>query len=154
VTALRRSMAVLAALLAVLAAPSAALACNGWTEPDMETQLMCIVCHERLDQSTSQFSTRVRHHLTRWCAQGWSGDRVRRTLVAEFGEEILAAPPTHGFGILAWVVPIAVLGAGAALAGGLALAWSRRRRGPPPGTPAALDPALEARIDSDLAGFE
>jgi hypothetical protein len=49
-----------------------------------------------------------------------------------------------------------VLVAGLAVAGGLALAWSRGRRGPPPAPepPAAADPAMDARIDADLARFE
>ncbi|MGN6377374.1 MAG: cytochrome c-type biogenesis protein CcmH [Gaiellales bacterium] len=152
---LRRWAAVLAVLAGALALPDAALACNGWTEPNMETQLICVVCHERLDQSTSQFSTRVRHYLIRWCREDWTADRVRNTLVAQFGEEILAAPPKSGFGLVAWTVPIAVLGGGAAVAGGLAVVWSRRRRaGPAAQAGGPVDPELDARIDSDLAGFE
>lgn len=153
--ALRLPLAMVAVLAATLALPDAALACKGWTEPNMETQLMCIVCHERLDQSNSAFSQQVRVHLVKWCAAGWTADRVRGTLVAEFGEQILAAPPKHGFWLLAWIVPIGVLGGGAVLAGGLALAWSRGRRGPPPAQSSGpLDAALDARIDADLAGFE
>lgn len=149
-----RLLAVLAVLLGGFALPDAALACNGWNEPSMETQLMCIVCHERLDQSNSPFATQVKQHLVQWCAAGWTADRVRNTLVAQFGEQILAAPPKHGFDLLAWVVPGAALALGAAVAGTLAWVWSRSRRGPPGGDAVALDPAMDARIDADLAGFE
>ena len=153
--AARRAAAVLAVLLGTLALPGTALACNGWTEPDMETQLMCIVCHERLDQSNSEFSNRVRQHLIGWCNQGWTSDRVKNTLVAQFGEQILAAPPTSGFGLVAWTAPIAVLGGGAALAAALAVVWSRRRRAGPAEQPAGLvDPEMDARIDADMARFE
>jgi cytochrome c-type biogenesis protein CcmH len=146
---------VLAVLVGLLALPSAAFACNGWTEPNMETQLMCIVCHERLDQSNSEFSNRVRQHLIEWCNQGWTSDRVKNTLVAQFGQQVLAAPPTSGFGLVAWTAPIAVLGGGAALAAALAVVWSRRRRAGPAVQPAAaVDPEMDARIDADMAGFE
>ena len=150
----RRVAVVLAVLAGLLALPDAAQACNGWTEPNMETQLMCIVCHERLDQSNSAFADQVRGHLAQWCAAGWTADRVRSTLVAQFGEQILAAPPKHGFDLLAWVVPAAVLLGGAVVAGALARAWSRSRRGPPGASAGPVDPALDARIDADLAGFE
>ena len=72
-----------------------------------------------------------------------------------FGEEILAAPPKHGFSLLAWLVPGAVLLAGIGIAATLALRWSRSRPGPARPPPEAdLDAALAARIDADLAGFE
>ena len=97
----------------------------------------------------------VRGHLVQWCAAGWTADRVRGTLVAEFGEQILAAPPKHGFWLLAWIVPIGVLGGGARWPAG----WRWPGRGdvaarPLPSRPNPLDAALDARIDADLAGFE
>jgi cytochrome c-type biogenesis protein CcmH len=148
-----RALAV-ACALGLMAFPSAALACNGWSQPGMQSQLMCIVCHERIDISTSPFAAQVKQHLARWCTQGWTADRVRNTLVAEFGTAILASPPKHGFDLLAWVVPAAALLIGAAVAIGLTMAWSQRRRGPPGAAGGGLDPEMERRIDSDLAGFE
>ena len=41
-----RALAVALVACASLAFPAAAMACNGWTETNMQTQLMCIVCHE------------------------------------------------------------------------------------------------------------
>lgn len=144
-----------ALVLLALAFPAAALACNGWSEPSMEQQLMCPVCHERLDQSYSPVAVQIRSQLFRWCAQGRSSSYVKNTLVAQFGEEVLAAPPARGFDLLAWLVPGAALAGGAAVAAGLVFAWSRvrgRGGGGPPGP--AYDPALDARIDADLAGFD
>jgi cytochrome c-type biogenesis protein CcmH len=147
-------LAVALALVVSLGSPAAALACNGWSEPSMETQLMCPVCHERLDQSYSPVADQIRANLFRWCARGYTSDRVKSILVAQFGQAVLAAPPTHGFGLVAWVVPAAVLLAGALVAAVLVYTWSRSRpggRGRPPG---ATDPSLDARIDADLAGFD
>ena len=65
-------------------------------------------------------------------------------------------PRKHGFDLLAWLLPLAGIAAGAlALAGG-AWAWSRNRGpgelvtadGPP------LDPALSRRVDEELARYD
>jgi cytochrome c-type biogenesis protein CcmH/NrfF len=151
---MRRAAAVLAIAVGLLvSAPAAALACTGWSEPDMETQLMCPTCHLRLDESNSVIADQIRSFLHQKCAAGWTATRVKATLIAQFGPEILAAPPRHGFDLLAWIVPGAVLLAGAVVAAALALRWSRARAGPP----AALSPpdaGLAARIDADVAGLE
>jgi cytochrome c-type biogenesis protein CcmH len=119
----------------------------------METQLMCPTCHLRLDESNSVIADQIRSFLHQKCAAGWTAGRVKSTLVGQFGPEILAAPPKRGFDLLAWVVPGAVLLAGAGVAAALALRWSRGRAGPPPrGAP--LDPGVAARIDADVASLE
>ncbi len=153
---MRRLVACLGATLLVgLAAPSAALACNGWSEDDMQTQLMCVTCRVPIDQSESRFAQHVRSYLHQKCVAGWTGAQVKDTLVRQFGEEILAAPPRRGFDLLAWLVPAAVLLAGVGLAAALAVRWSRSRPGPPRPPPGGdLDAALAARIDADMAGLE
>jgi cytochrome c-type biogenesis protein CcmH len=148
----RAACLVLLALAAVLPFPAAAQACNGWSEPDMETQLMCPTCHQVLAYSDSSIATNIRTHLHTWCAAGWTSGRVKDRLIAQFGREILASPPKSGFDLLAWVIPGAALAGGIAVASALALRW-RGRRGPPP-PPPAIDAALAARIDADLAGLE
>ena len=150
---MRALAAAVAAVAVLLSAPPAALACAGWSEPDMETQLMCPTCHLRLDESNSVIADQIRSFLHQKCAAGWTAGRVKSTLVAQFGPEILAAPPKRGFDLLAWVVPGAVLLAGAAVAAALALRWSRGRAGPP-ARGAPLDPAVAARIDADVASLE
>lgn len=151
----RLAACLLAAFTLGLAAPGAALACNGWTEADMQTQLMCITCRVPIDQSESTFATHVRTFLHQKCQAGWTSSQVKDFLVRRFGEEILAAPPKHGFSLLAWLVPAAVLLAGIGVAAALALRWSRSRQGPPRSPPGDdIDATLAARIDADLAGFE
>ena len=142
----------LLALVGVLAFPAVAQACNGWSEPDMETQLMCPTCHQVLAYSQSSIATNIRNHLHTWCAAGWTSGRVKDRLIAQFGNEILASPPKSGFDLLAWLIPAAALAGGVAVASALALRW-RGRRGPPP-PPPAIDAALAARSDADLAGME
>ena len=94
-------------------------------------------------------------------AAGDSRSEIDEALVADFGEEVLAAPPREGFNLLAWVLPL--LG-GALAVGGLAYAlvrWSRTRpeaaapepssaNGRPP-----LDPELERKVDEEpVARFD
>jgi cytochrome c-type biogenesis protein CcmH len=148
----RSGCLILVVLAAALAFPAAAQACNGWSEPDMETQLMCPTCHQVLAYSDSSIATNIRRHLGTWCAAGWTSGRVKDRLIAQFGREILASPPKSGFDLLAWVIPGAALAGGVAVATALALRW--RGRGGPPPPPPAIDAALAARIDADLAGQE
>ena len=140
-----------------LAAPDIAVACvGGWRPEDLQSQLMCPTCHVPLDQSQSQEAAKIRLFIQRQCAAGWSEQRVKKSLVAQFGEAILAAPPMRGFDALAWALPGAVLLGGAAVCATLALAWSRRRRRAAPAAadePSPLDPATARRIDADLKEF-
>jgi cytochrome c-type biogenesis protein CcmH len=148
----RAPIAAALALLALLVFPAAAEACNGWSEPDMETQLMCPTCHQVLASSQSSIADNIRTHLHAWCGAGWTSGQVKSRLIAQFGKEILASPPKQGFDLLAWLVPAAVLAGGVTLATMLTLRW-RGRRGPPPPAP-AVDAAVAARIDADMRGFE
>ena len=68
------------------------------------------------------------------------------------GTKILAAPPKKGFNLLAWLLPFVALFGGAIVLGLLAWRWSHTRE---PGPPAAqLSPALERRVDEELARFD
>jgi cytochrome c-type biogenesis protein CcmH len=146
----RRSVAAAVALLVLLAFPAVAEACNGWSEPSMETQLMCPTCHQVLAYSQSNIATNIRAHLHQWCTAGWTSGHVKSHLIAQFGREILASPPKKGFDLLAWVIPGGALLAGAIVAATLAMRW-RGRRGPPP---PPVDPGLSDRIDAELASYE
>ena len=72
---------------------------------------------------------------------------------------ILAAPPRHGFDLLAWLLPIVGVLAGAAVLGVLAWRWTREREPEPApdrwslnGHP--LGPDEERRLDEELARFD
>jgi cytochrome c-type biogenesis protein CcmH len=151
----------LAAVIALIAAaalaavPPVHAAQPDWTVVGIEQELMCVVCHQRLDQSNSAFADGMRKTLRQWHAQGLSKNQVLDRMVAQFGEEVLAAPPKKGFNLLAWVVPGVVLLAGGAIALALALMWGRSR---PPGGAAGgggdVDAEMDARIDRELADDE
>jgi len=74
-------------------------------------------------------------------------------MVANFGPGVLSTPSKHGFDLLAWLLPLAGIVAGAVVLGGAAWRWSRVRA-PAPAAGPPLDPELERRVDEELARFE
>ncbi|HVU78800.1 MAG TPA: cytochrome c-type biogenesis protein [Gaiellaceae bacterium] len=145
-------MRLLALLLAalVLAAPAAA-----GTRPsaaELETELVCPVCHETLDQSDSPAANQMKAEIRRRIAQGWTKKQIIDEMVANYGPGVLSTPSRHGFDLLAWVLPIggAIVGLGALGAG--ARYWSQTRD--TPAVEAGLDPEMEQRIDEELRRFD
>jgi len=139
----------LVALLLALVAPTGALAAEPqFRMSDIESELMCPTCQSRLDMSYSPAADRIRAFIEEKRQLGWTEQEVKDALVADFGPAVLAAPPAEGFGLVAWLVPIALVGGGILLVVALAVAWRRRRPSGPGAAPA--DPALEARVDAAL----
>ena len=122
------------------------------TLADLEDEVMCPVCKTTLDQSSSPEARRIEALISRRIAAGDTKSEIKEKLVAEYGPQILAAPPKKGFDLLAWLLPIGGLFIGAAAVGLLAWRWSRARE--PAATAARLDPALERRVDEELARFD
>jgi cytochrome c-type biogenesis protein CcmH/NrfF len=87
-------------------------------------------------------------------AAGDSEEQIKDALVAEFGEEVLAEPPGGGFGLLAWLLPLVALAAGAIAVALLVRRWSARRTPEPGDEEAPLDPQLERLVDEELARFD
>jgi cytochrome c-type biogenesis protein CcmH len=122
------------------------------SQADLEGQIMCPVCSTTLDQSDSPIARRMKADIRRRIAAGQSEQQIKDELVAEFGTKILAAPPAKGFNLLAWLLPFVALFGGALVLGLLAWRWSRNREPSPP--PGHLSPALERRVDEELARFD
>jgi cytochrome c-type biogenesis protein CcmH/NrfF len=153
-----RSALALAALGLVLALGSGAppaQAAQGWAY-DLANELMSPFCPGRsvADCPSPQAQT-LRMWLIVQESAGRSRDDVEAELVARYGESILGAPRAKGIGLSAYLLPVAVAAAGAAL-----LAWFLRRqtRGSAAARPAAslaasapLDPELERLVDEKLA---
>lgn len=122
------------------------------TLADLEGEVMCPVCNTTLDQSSSPAARQIKNFIALRIESGDSKDQIKDNLVAEYGPQILAAPPTEGFDLLAWLLPLVGLVGGALVLAGLAWHWSRRRE--PRGGSPALSPALERRVDEELARFD
>ena len=141
---------VIAGALGTAAAASAAQAPPN--AADLEAELVCPVCETTLDQSNAPIALRMKAFIRTRIAAGDSGQEIKDALVAEFGPEVLAAPPKGGFGLLAWLLPLVALAAGVIAVGVLIRSWSHRRAAPASDGP--LDPDVERLVDEELARFD
>ena len=114
---------------------------------------MCPVCETTLDQSNAPVAERMKAYIRVRIAAGDSSQEIKDALVAEFGPGVLAKPPEGEFGLLAWLLPLGALLVGAVVVGVLVRTWSRGR-GASASDEEPLDPALERRVDEELARFD
>jgi cytochrome c-type biogenesis protein CcmH len=144
-------------LTLLLAAPAAASRSKP-TLAELEHEVMCPTCHTLLELSHAPIADRMRAFIRRRIAAGDTDAQIKRRLVHEFGEGVLAVPPARGFGLLAWLLPAA----GAVGVGGTIAATLRRWRrdqeleqtSADPGDGARLDPQLARRLDRELARYD
>jgi cytochrome c-type biogenesis protein CcmH len=160
----RRTAALLAsAALAAAGATGAATAAHASKAvvaraslPAIERQVMCVTCKIPLNVAQSPQADRERAFIQNLIAQGRDEAQIKRALVAQYGNSVLALPSAHGFGVLAYAVPLAALAAIVALLATLLPRWraaGRARRaqaGPSP----ELSPEDAARLESDMARFD
>ena len=74
---------------------------------DLEAELVCPVCETTLDQSNAPVAERMKAFIRVRIAAGDSEQEIKDALVAEFGPGVLASRRTAGFGLLAWLLPLA-----------------------------------------------
>ena len=126
------------------------------TPAELESELVCPVCETTLDTSDAPVALRMKAFIRARIAAGDTKSEIKAQLVDQFGTAVLAVPPRKGFDLVAWILPLAVLGVGIVAVGALAWRWSRVRGGGPPdaaeGEP--LDPVLEQRVDDALERYE
>lgn len=139
-------------LVGTLVLVPAALGADPPSAADLEAELVCPVCETTLDQSDAPVAQRMKLFIRERIAAGDTEQEIKDALVAEFGAGVLATPGKSGFGLLAWLIPLAALAVGAIVLGLLVRGWSRRRSPPTPAEP--LDSELERRLDRELARFD
>jgi cytochrome c-type biogenesis protein CcmH len=141
-------------LALAFAAPAAASELHP-TLPELEHEVMCPTCHTLLELSHAPVAERMRVFIRARIAHGETKSEITSQLVGEFGEGVLAAPPTRGFGLLAWLLPIAGLLAAAAVVAIVARHWRRLAvRDDASGAHGRLAPALERALDEELARYD
>lgn len=149
-------------LLVALAFATPALASEQHpTQGELEEALVCPTCHVPLDESNAPIAQQMKQTIRDDIAAGWTRSRIEAAFVADYGPGVLSEPQTHGFDLVAWVLPLGGIAVGAVAIGGGAWYWSRNRasnrlvlaeHGPPLDPP--LDPELDRRVDEELARFD
>ena len=147
-----RALLVAVAALLLCAAPALASEAHP-TQGELEGEVICPTCHTTLDQSSAPIALRMKAFIARRIAAGDTRSEIEDKLIATFGPSVVARPATHGFDLLAWLLPLVGVLGGAIVLGAAAWGWSRGRT-PPPSGGAPIDPELERRVDEELARFE
>lgn len=143
-------------LSCVALAPGAAGAedAPGWSY-DLSNHLMSPYCPGRsLPDCPSPQAAELRQWIVTQEHEGRTRAEVEEQLFARYGEVILQAPKASGFGLAAYVIPVLLSLAGAAL---LVVFLRRQTAGAVPRAAAApgaptppLDPELERALDEEL----
>jgi cytochrome c-type biogenesis protein CcmH len=147
----------LAALAAALLAPAGAMAAAPRADlVDVEDEVMCVTCKVPLNIAEGAQPDSERARIRELIAQGRTKEQIKQALVAEYGEQVLALPDEGGFGITAYVIPLALLAIVLAL---LVPRWRRRPAAGIAGSglgagPPALGDEDARRLDEDLARYE
>jgi cytochrome c-type biogenesis protein CcmH len=152
-------LVMVAAVAAIVAAPAPAQPEPQASLPDLEDEVMCIVCGVPLGQAPdAPQAERMRAFIRELIAEGRTKDEIKDALVAEFGEDVLATPDTEGFDLAAWLVPgLAILAAAVAIGFGV-WRWRRETPGDGPGPDGAAEPPADQReserLEADLARYD
>jgi cytochrome c-type biogenesis protein CcmH len=143
----------LLALLLVLTLAAPAVAAEPKTSlPDVEDEVMCVVCGTALNVSTSPVADQERAFIRARVAEGKTKAQIKQELVEEYGPGVLATPDRGGFDVAAWLVPAALVAL--ALLGVLLAARRWRGGSSPEPAVAGIDPADTRRLDEELREFD
>jgi cytochrome c-type biogenesis protein CcmH len=147
----RRARALAAVVVGSLALVPTAFAADPPNAADLEAKLVCPVCETTLDQSNAPVAERMKLFIRERIAAGDTEEEITDALVAQFGPGVVASPPDGGFGLLAWLLPLAGIVGGAVAVWLLVRTWSRTRSA---AVGERLSPELERRVDEELTRFD
>ena len=121
----------------------------------VQNDVMCVACHEPLAVAQSPEAFSERAYIRQLIAQGLTRTQIERNLVANYGPAVLARPPAHGFNLVIYIMPPAVLVIGIAFLLYTLPRWRRSTRraagAPLAGEAGPLDPEDERRLRDELA---
>lgn len=148
--------AALLALLALALTPAAATAVKQRTSMSaVLPYVMCVTCQIPLTDAQSPQADKERAYIQQLIYQGDTLAQIKRALVAQYGVEVLALPPAHGFDLTVYVVPVVVVLALLALLAFLLPRWrANLRRAGGPDTAPPLSDEDAARLEADLERYD
>jgi cytochrome c-type biogenesis protein CcmH len=158
--ALRR-IAVLCATVALAATPAAWAAPKARTSlTDVESDVMCTICHEPLAEAQSLEADQERSYIRGLIAQGLTKAQIERDLVVQYGSGVLGRPPAQGLNLTVYILPPAILLAGIVILAVTLPRWRRRTRAAAQAARqsdtqpiTALEPAEAQRLEHELSQF-
>jgi cytochrome c-type biogenesis protein CcmH/NrfF len=148
----------LIALLLLALVPSGAAAVKQRTSMQaVLPQVMCVTCGIPLSNAQSAQADDERAYIQQLIDRGDTLAQIKRALVAQYGNAVLALPPAQGFDLTVYIVPVVVVLALLAALIVLLPRWRRNR--PPPGAaggggPSVLSKEDAARLEADLARYD
>lgn len=125
-------LALLALSLFLVVAAPPALAQQGPTPTadqinTVARELYCPLCNGvRLDTCDLQACIQMRQVIADKLAAGVPKEQIKQEFVIEYGPKVLGEPPRTGIDLLAWIVPIVAIVAGAAWLLVTARRWTRK----------------------------
>ncbi len=130
------------------------------TVSDISKQLICQCgctlvlanCTHEECMSRDTMTTLIKQRL----AQGQSEEQIIQFFAVQYGEQVLAALPTRGFNLTAWILPFAALLLGGVIIYVVINKWVRQgRESPVIARPGAEEPDEEYRhrMEQELAEF-
>lgn len=141
----------------VLAPADAVAACTPRASlTDIESDVMCTSCREPLEVAQSPQADSERGYIRGLIATCETKPQILQNLVAQYGVAVLGKPPANGFNLTVYVIPLAILAAGAAILAFALPRWRRRTRAAaraPAPEPAPVDPADAQRLEQELSEF-
>ncbi|MBU2602763.1 MAG: cytochrome c-type biogenesis protein CcmH [Actinobacteria bacterium] len=129
---------------------------------DLDGKLISPCCWtQTIAVHDSEAAEQLKAQVRLLVAQGMGEDEVLDTIVAQYGEEILAAPRASGFNLLAYALPTLLIALGVVVIVLLALRWRGDRIEVLPvmvtagerGASAEPNP-LHSRLDEELSRFD
>lgn len=151
---MRRTALALFLLAAICTVPSAAqAACPRAGLPDIENQVMCLVCGVPLSLADSPQASRERDFINGLIDKCESTSQIKAALVAQYGPRVLALPKNSGFNAAAYIVPLLGLVLGGALAI-VAVRWWSTRESPALSAAPAPSRADARRLDAEMARWD
>lgn len=148
------------AVLLLLAVPAAAVAVPATNPAPVADKIMCMCgCNSVLSNcphAECGWGIPEKEFIGNELAAGKSADELIDYYVAQYGEEIMAAPSKSGFNLTAWVMPFALILTAAVAVFFLIQMWSRGRgEGEEATIVAPVLPEDKARrLDEELEDFD